>query len=88
MAGSVFKTSKVGTSVETLATGAVTGGIAVDDSRVYFADGNAVKRVLIQGGAVTTLATSTDAVWHIALDATHVYWTSTHAGFPLLRVPK
>jgi hypothetical protein len=56
-------------------------GIAVDSSFVYWtnrASGTAgsVAKMPINGGAVTTLATSLDAPFPIAVDASRVYWAN------------
>lgn len=88
LAGALRKTPKVGGAIDTLAPTQGLGGIAVDASHVYFADGNSLKRVPIAGGTVSTLAVTEHQIWQLALDDSYVYWSNTIAGSPLLRVPK
>jgi hypothetical protein len=49
------------------------GGIAIDGTSVYWATGDKVMRMGLGGGAVTALASGTDASY-IAVNATGVYW--------------
>src|SRR5262249_29959012 len=54
-------------------------GISVDDANVYFAGlyAQTVGRVAKVGSAVETLATQQISPWFVAIDSTHVYWTSS-----------
>ena len=55
------------------------GGIAVDDTSVYWtnwvSDG-AVMQMPLSGGTPTTLAPAQNRPWGVAVDATSVYWTT------------
>jgi hypothetical protein len=54
-------------------------GIAVDATSVYWVEsiGGVVLKESINGGLVTTLASSTGPI-HIAVNGSHVFWTSGH----------
>jgi hypothetical protein len=83
--GQLLKVSIAGGVPVLLASGHEFGRIAVDASSVYFTDGNAgtVMKVPIGGGPTTTLASGQAGARAIAVDATHVYWTSySSAGCP------
>lgn len=83
--GKVMKAPRDGGGATTLFDDGVTfhQGIAVDATHVYWAAGNAVKRIPLDGGVATTLATAGDAT-AVAVDATHAYWT---AGETIMRLP-
>jgi hypothetical protein len=54
-------------------------GIAIDDSYAYFAHGLTVDRVRLDGGSVELIATGSESAWSVAVDATHLYWTTSSA---------
>jgi hypothetical protein len=70
-----------GGSMETCATMDVTS-IAIDATDVYGVDGagGVVWRVAKGGGLPTILATGQPNPWDIAVDSSHVYWTSESTG--------
>ncbi|GEJ55970.1 IPT/TIG domain-containing protein [Anaeromyxobacter diazotrophicus] len=64
--------------------------LVVDPSNVYWTEqeqGGSVKKVGINGGAVTTLATGLSQAMFIAQDASYVYWTESGGG-TVKKVPK
>ncbi|MFQ5964389.1 MAG: CARDB domain-containing protein [Candidatus Scalinduaceae bacterium] len=75
----IAKINKEGGSVIDLATNLANNasGIAVDESNVYWVEPNAgsVKKVPINGGSVTTLATGLDNPFRIAVDNNNLYFT-------------
>lgn len=90
-AGKVMKASKTdGAGVTMLAADAAgPQGIAVDATRVYWANKNdgTIKSVPITGGAVTVLAAAQVAPANVAVDAHFVYWTDA-GGDAIMRAPK
>src|SRR5262249_41253383 len=58
-------------------------GIAVDGSRVYWADAKALKSVPKSGGCVTTLAAESIGPFLVVVDGANVYWTD-QGFFPTL----
>lgn len=81
--GELRKVGVSGGTVTVVATDVGSPGIAlaVDGSNVYWA-GTAsaqwvIKKVSINGGAETTLATVSHTPMGMAADATHIYWTET-----------
>jgi hypothetical protein len=63
------------------------GPIAIDATRVYWADGSAVYAAPLAGGAVTTLAVGQQNVDAIAVDATRLYWLVNGDTGSLLMLP-
>jgi hypothetical protein len=58
------------------------GGIAVDASHVYWADGTLPSTIFsapIAGGSVTTLATNETDAMSLVVDATNLYWVGDAA---------
>ncbi len=84
-AGAVKKVAKTGGTSTTLSAGNRPDRITTDGTKVYWAQDGTVKAVSVDGGTVSTLATSTVAV--IALDSAWVYWT-THLDGDVRRVVK
>ena len=64
-----------GSTSETLASATTPQRIAIDADNVYFFNGTSLSRVPKAGGDVTILAVDMYP-WDLAVDATHVYWTS------------
>lgn len=64
------------------------GTLTVDATHVYFGDGSAVVRAMKAGTnqGIEVLASDQGTLWDIAVDDTHVYWTSVSNG-TLARVP-
>ena len=64
------------------------GTLTVDATHVYFGDGSAVVRAMKAGTnqGIEVIASDQGTVWDIAVDDTHVYWTSASNG-TLARVP-
>jgi hypothetical protein len=95
----VTKVSLTGGTPVTLAAITTFGqgiqGIAVDDANVYWTDGGnpgSVRKVPIQGGPTTLLATDLQHPAGIAVDATSVYWVnagdSSATGYVMKLTPK
>jgi hypothetical protein len=64
------------------------GTLTVDATHVYFGDGASIIRAAKDGRneGIETLASGQGTIWDIAVDDTHVYWTSASTG-ALGRVP-
>jgi hypothetical protein len=79
--GTVKKVDLAGlTSPVTLATGFTTpAAVVVNASAVYFIDGSGIYKVGLDGGTITTLVSGSGG-GYLALDATHVYWTTLGSG--------
>jgi hypothetical protein len=69
-------------------SGSGLAGLAVDATHVYFGDGSSIVRAIKDGQdqGIETLAVGQGTVWDIAVDETHVYWTS-ETNNVLARVP-
>jgi len=92
----VGRVSKSGGPTSLLATTPSTkppGGVAVDATSVVWTEliysqwdpaGGSLRSMPKAGGAITTLASGLDGPEHIALDATHAYWTQNDQ---VMRVP-
>jgi hypothetical protein len=68
--------------------GSSLGTLTVDPTHVYFGDDSTLGRAVKDGQdqGIETLAAEQGTVWDIAVDETHVYWTSASNG-ELARVP-
>jgi hypothetical protein len=64
------------------------GTLTVDATHVYFGDGGGIRRAVKDGSnqGIETLASDQGTAWDIAVDDTHVYWTSSTNG-ALARLP-
>jgi hypothetical protein len=65
-----------------VSTSQSSGPVAVDGSRAYWADAQAVYSVPLSGGAATTLAIGQINVVAIAVDAAALYWLVNGNGGP------
>ena len=63
-------------------TGTELRALTVDTTHVYFGDGPNIRRARKDGQdqGIETLATDQGAIWDIAVDWTHVYWTAETNG--------
>lgn len=80
-----FPFDAVGATTEgtTVATGtSFADKLAIDETHVYFSDGDAVKTALKNGTnqGLLTLASGQSGIRGLAVDAAHVYWTTTSPG--------
>ncbi|HET6411274.1 MAG TPA: hypothetical protein VFG53_04395 [Anaeromyxobacter sp.] len=46
----------------------------MDSTYVYWAEAQAVKKVPLDGGAVTTLVTGLSGVTNVLVDSSNIYW--------------
>jgi hypothetical protein len=99
--GALMKAALGGGSITTLASwpapsGRLPGPIAVDATSVYWANNNwannnprfALKKVSLDGGTPTTLASGQGLSAGIAVDGTSVYWTNFVDGTVMKLTPK
>lgn len=85
--GKVVSIPLAGGTPVVLATGGLPGALAIDGSFVYFAERNspnqAIKRVPLGGGTVTTLASLPGvSPVDLAINATHLYYISNTSAGP------
>jgi hypothetical protein len=80
--GSMNKVPKSGGAITTLGSPGYSVATAVDASNVYWTDSidNAIQRVPIAGGTVTSLVTMLIEPIGIAVDASNVYWAGFSTG--------
>ena len=71
----------------TLVPGVIVRSLDADERHVYFAEGNAIRRVPLTGGAVEPVAEGQYAPRDVMVDGTHVYWANSLAP-SISRVPK
>lgn len=83
--GSVNRVGAGGGALTLLAEAKAAGGVAVDDSHVFFGSKGSVFRLPKAGGSAVSLAKSS-SVWEIEIDQTHAYWTDCQGG-SVLAVP-
>ena len=59
-------------------TGSELRALTIDATHVYFSDGSSIVRAVKDGQdqGIETLATAQGLIWSVAVDWTHVYWTS------------
>jgi hypothetical protein len=83
----IARTDKGDGSTELLAIGlsgtCETASITVDQSHVYFAGGRSpgtLSSMLLDGGALTALASGATDACGVAVDGAHIYWTDDAAG--------
>lgn len=93
MDGTVKTAPLTGGSETTFATGPAvpltsTTRLISDGVHLYWSSGgdNTLRKLPLGGSAPTTLATATTAVSSIALDATHLYWTTWGTSETVMRV--
>jgi len=74
--GGVYRVSKVGGTVETLATSSRPYDLAIDATYVYWTDltDGTLSRAPLSGGTVDVLASGANAGAHLTIDATNAYW--------------
>lgn len=85
---SIRKVPRTGGSVTTLATGVSVGlgdqhCVATDGTWVYWIESGSMKKVSVNGGAVTILQSSGGTI--LEIDATYIYWTD---GFSIKKMDK
>lgn len=73
-AGAVLRVGKVGGTPEPVAAGSGAGPLVVDDARVYWTTGDILYAPKTGGGPLGRI--KTDGATSLALDATHLYFTS------------
>lgn len=83
--GTYYGTDNIFATLKTptvLATGASISALAVDLTSVFWIEGKSIKKVDINGGTTTTLASDQFAEGYnaIAVDSTSVYWTEGRPG--------
>ena len=78
--GGVYRVSKTGGTVTTLATSSRPNDLAVDTNYVYWSDPDdgTISRVPLAGGAVTTLVSGTFGATHLVMDAANLYWIASY----------
>ena len=60
--------------------------IVVDGSTLYWASGNGISRMSVEGGPVTWSSTG-DQPLNLVVDQTHIYWISAEGGVMALAKP-
>lgn len=86
----IYRTPTTGAPAPTvvLTSSSILNSIGVDDTGIYYAENgtSVIRRAKLDGTGSIDFVTNAYSAWHIAFDATHVYFSRVNDG--IYRVPK